>query len=80
MTHVVYVLESQRDQGLYIGMTRNLSVRLKRHNAGFVRSTKARRPFNVLGCRHFGSLEEAHQAELRLKSFKDPIRVRAWIG
>ena len=57
--HVVYVLESQKDKGLYIGVTRNLTTRLRRHNTGFVRSTKARRPFDVLGYRQFDSVDGA---------------------
>ena len=80
MSHVVYVLESQKDRGLYIGMTQNLRARLKRHNAGLVRSTKSKRPFDVLGYRQFDSFEKARETELTLKSFKDPVRVRAWVG
>ena len=80
MEHVVYVLESEKDHGLYIGVTKDLSSRLRRHNYGLVRSTKARRPFRVIGSKHFVTFEEARAVEVMLKAFKDPVRVRTWIA
>ena len=79
MEHVVYDLQSEKDHGLYIGVTKDLSSRLRRHNYGLVQSTKARRPFHIIGSKHFLTFEEARTAELMLKAFKDPVRVRTWI-
>ncbi len=53
--------------------------RLKYHNSGRVQSTKARRPFRLFGRKDFHSFAEARAAEVCLKRFKDPHRVRAWI-
>ena len=80
MEHVVYVLESDRDGRLYIGVTRDVSSRIKRHNAGRVPSTTHRRPLRLVGTRPFHSFAEARAAEVQLKCFKDPARVRAWIA
>ena len=48
--HYVYVLKSEKDGNLYIGCTSDKDKRLAYHNAGFVRSTKARRPFVMIYC------------------------------
>lgn len=34
---VVYILYSDKDKDLYVGQTRNLEERLKRHNNGYLR-------------------------------------------
>ena len=75
----IYVLQSDKDEKLYIGISQDVTNRLKRHNMGLVRSTKGRRPFHLVGCKLLSSFEEARSAEVRLKAFKDPARVCAWI-
>ena len=71
----VYVLRSDRDKKLYIGLSQDVDARLKRHNAGFVQSAKRRRPFQLVGSKRVGSREMAREIELKLKAFKDPSRV-----
>ena len=44
----VYVLISLRDEGLYIGFTKDLKSRIKRHNSGMVESTKNRLPLKLV--------------------------------
>lgn len=46
--YTVYILYSYKDKNLYVGQTNNLNLRLKRHNAGHVISTKLRRPLELL--------------------------------
>jgi len=46
--HYVYVLKSQKDGNMYVGYTADLRERLALHNAGKVKSTKARRPFQLV--------------------------------
>ncbi len=79
MSVAVYVLESEQDKKLYIGVSSNITQRLKYHNAGKVQSTKYRRPFRLLGYKMFPSFQEAREIEVRLKRFKDSLRVRNWI-
>jgi putative endonuclease len=43
-----YVLESAKDQNLYIGWTNDLKKRFEKHNLGKVFSTKTRRPFKLI--------------------------------
>lgn len=49
----VYILQSQLDRNFYTGFTADLKERIKEHNYGKVKSTKNRRPFNLVyfeGC------------------------------
>ena len=64
----VYVLQSLKDQRLYIGMTSNLEERVKRHNAGCEKSTRGRVPFKLLHSEVFGTRTEARDREKYLKS------------
>jgi putative endonuclease len=63
----VYVLRSQRDCTLYVGLTNNLTRRLQEHNRGHQRSTKAKRPFTLLLSECF---ETRHAARAREKYYK----------
>ena len=65
---IVYVLRSETDGGLYVGLTGNLDRRLKQHNRGHERSTKSRRPFVLLLSEHFESRAEARAREQYYKS------------
>ena len=75
----VYVLESQKDSKLYIGVSQDVVIRVRRHNAGGVSSTKYRRPLRLIGSKACSSFTEARAAEVNLKRLKNPSRVRAWI-
>lgn len=44
----VYILRSVEKPFLYVGFTSDISRRLMDHNAGFVRSTKAYKPFQLV--------------------------------
>lgn len=68
--HFVYILRSDKDQRLYVGMTHDLQKRLAAHNAGSVRSTKNRRPFSLLYSEEFATRIEAREREKYLKSYK----------
>lgn len=51
--YYVYVLLSEKDNQFYTGYTSNLEERLKAHEEGKVKSTKDRRPFQLIyfeGC------------------------------
>ena len=59
MKYFVYFLQSLKNNDLYVGSTENLEKRVGLHNAGKVKSTKAYRPWRVLGFEEFGSRSEA---------------------
>ena len=44
----VYVLKSKKDNGFYIGCTKDLKIRIREHNAGYVKSTKNRLPVELV--------------------------------
>ncbi len=66
----VYVLQSLTDQGHYIGICKDLEVRLSKHNAGGVRSTSKRRPFKLVYSEIYENYGQARQREKELKSYK----------
>ncbi|MDE1919166.1 MAG: GIY-YIG nuclease family protein [Patescibacteria group bacterium] len=68
MAYTVYVLYSQKDRGLYVGCTSNISERLERHLNGQVRATANRRPFDLIHTEQFESVAEAFERERFLKS------------
>ena len=43
-----YVLKSQKDNHMYIGISENPEERLKQHNSGMTKSAKGRRPFVIV--------------------------------
>lgn len=63
----VYVLQSARDENLYVGSTNDLKRRFKEHNAGDVESTKPRRPFILLYYEAYRTEEDARTREKQLK-------------
>ena len=64
----VYVLQSQRDGTLYIGLTRDPARRLQQYNRGYERSTRAKRPFALLLSERFETRPAARAREKYYKS------------
>jgi len=68
MKYYVYVLFSLKDRLLYIGSTKDLVQRLRRHKVGKVRATKLRRPIQLIHYEYFIDKNEALAREKFLKS------------
>ncbi len=68
--HYLYILRSLADKKHYVGITTDLGKRLRYHNAGRVRSTKARIPFELLYKEVYATRVEARAREKYLKSYK----------
>ncbi|MCX6813157.1 MAG: GIY-YIG nuclease family protein [Candidatus Azambacteria bacterium] len=66
--YFVYVLKSEKDNYLYIGITNNLNKRLKQHNDGSNFSTKHRRPFKLVYFEIKENRQKAREREKFLKS------------
>jgi len=66
--YYVYFLKSVRNNDLYVGSTENVQKRLARHNAGLVKSTKAYRPWELLGFEECDTRSKAVQKERYYKS------------
>jgi len=63
-----YALRSKKDDGMYVGMASDVDRRLKDHNRGYNRSTRSRRPFELVYVEECSSGEEARKREKFLKS------------
>ena len=64
----VYVLRSLKDHQFYVGLTRDLPLRVQQHNNGLVSSTKKRVPFELIYWEGCLSESDAAQREKYLKS------------
>ncbi len=66
----VYVLKSLRDGRWYIGSTHDLKQRLKTHNSGAVKSTRVRRPFQLVFYEAYPDRRDARRRECYFKTSK----------
>ena len=64
----VYVLRSLKDDQFYVGLTRDLHMRVQRHNNGQVTSTKKRAPFELVYWEGCLNESDAAQREKYLKT------------
>ncbi len=71
----VYLLESLKSGQRYIGQTSNLDERMRRHNAGYVRSTRNNVPWKLLAYIQVESRQESIKLEDKLKQMKNRERV-----
>ena len=70
MNYFTYIIQSSFNQSYYIGHTNNQDNRLKRHNSGRNKSTRAYRPWYYVYLKRFSSRAEAAKHERYLKSLK----------
>jgi len=73
--HTAYILQSSRDGSYYIGSTDNLDKRIIKHNKGYSRYTKSKRPFNLIYKEDYATRSEAKKREYYLKSLKSRIAI-----
>lgn len=66
----VYIIKSKLDNGYYIGITKDVDSRLKKHNLGKVMSTKKRKPFEIVYTEMFESYAKTREREIEIKSYK----------
>jgi len=64
----VYALKSLKDGYLYIGISQNPRKRLREHNLGMTKSTKHRRPFQIIYKEKCGARIKARNREKYFKS------------
>jgi putative endonuclease len=69
----VYILLSKKDNKRYIGMTSDIHRRISEHNSGLVKSTKHRRPLELIHYIEFENKSNALYFEKTLKSRKGKI-------
>ena len=79
MEFTVYILYSVSLDSYYIGQTNDVSKRLERHNAGYVKSTKRGRPWELLYVKNFESRSESMAYETYLKRMKSKVYIKELI-
>ena len=67
MFYYVYILQSQKDQSLYIGYTSDLKKRFKEHKNGENQATKPFRPYKLIFYEAFLNRIDAKNREAYLK-------------
>jgi putative endonuclease len=71
MSHgFVYILQSKKSGHYYIGASEDPLRRLKEHNAGKVKSTRKKGPWEIKFDQKFCDIKKAKQIEYRLKKLK----------
>jgi putative endonuclease len=70
MSYFVYILQSLIDRTYYISSAQDLKERLKRHNEGRSKYTKAKRPWQLIYFEEFTKRLYATRREKGIKSHK----------
>jgi putative endonuclease len=65
--YCVYILQSVDHDKFYIGVSKNIDVRLKKHNNGSSKSTKPYRPWRIIYTEKFENKGGAYKREFYLK-------------
>ena len=76
MTCWVYVLQSEKHGGTYAGISSRLQRRLREHNCGHSRSTKAGRPWKLVfreRCEDHSAARERFLKSGARRSFLDSV-------
>lgn len=68
MFHYVYILQSTKNNSLYVGCTEDLIKRLREHNRGLNFSTKPYKPWQVIHYEAYLDKEDARRREDYLKT------------
>lgn len=68
--YYVYVLLSKKDSKFYIGFTKNLERRIRKHKKGCVIATKNRLPLNLIFCEIYLNKKDAKRRERYFKTTK----------
>lgn len=66
--HGVYILRSKRDKSMYVGYSQDVKKRVTEHHKGRVRSTKDKRPLELIYCELYQNQKDAMQRERYFKT------------
>jgi len=67
--YLVYILQSNKDNGFFTGYTSNLEKRIHEHNSGKAQSLKHRRPLKQFYFEEFITIKNAKAREKQIKSY-----------
>ena len=67
--YYTYLLHSMKDNGFYVGFTKDLKQRFEQHQRGEVQSTKNRLPLNLIYYEACLTQEDATRRERYIKTY-----------
>ena len=76
--HYVYVLLNEAKTRTYTGVAVDVEKRLEKHNAGWIRSSRAYRPYKIIHTEPFATLSEARQKEKFYKTTTGRRRLKTF--
>jgi putative endonuclease len=65
----LYIIRSEKDKRLYVGISKDVEKRLVQHNSGKTFSTRSRRPLKLIYSEEHDNLKQARDREKYLKSY-----------
>lgn len=74
--YYVYILFSKKDKLLYTGFSPDLKTRIEKHNNGFVKATKHRRPLKLIYFEAYADELDARRREVFLKGGKGKAELK----
>ncbi|MFH1829427.1 MAG: GIY-YIG nuclease family protein [Pseudomonadota bacterium] len=77
--YYVYVLQSEKDKKMYIGLTNDLKKRLQYHVSGKVTSTKCRLPLKLIFYEAYVDKRDAARREKYFKTSKGKTTLRSML-
>ncbi len=78
--YTVYILESIKFSRFYIGCSIDVQKRLREHNSGLTKSTKAFVPWKIVYTEKFENKSQAFLREKEIKSYKSGIKFKQLIN
>jgi len=66
----IYILRCKGDNSYYVGATKDIEKRLKRHAKGEIKFTKSRLPVKLIYKEDYLTFKEAFKREKQIKSWK----------
>ncbi len=72
----VYFIRSLKNKDIYIGSCQDVFIRFSRHNKGYVRSTKAYRPWELIHYEEHESRKKAMEMEMFYKSKEQRLLIK----
>ena len=66
--YYVYILQSEKDRGYYVGVSKDVERRLKEHNAGESKSTAPYRPWALKMIEEYSDSKLAYKRERFIKA------------
>ena len=77
--YFTYIIQSERTGRYYVGYTKDITLRLERHNLGWSKSTKSSIPWKLVHLEKFDLKSDAIKREHEIKSWKSRKKIEKLI-